>query len=413
MNSSNIFQCVCDVSSSKFSDFASEKLDLFDNRFELEYYFYQNEGILCDYYLNLQDKSMINNGIIKIGFWISTDEDDNCIYTETLVFSKDQESLCVKNISLPDKFDNVRFKIFIFPKQALNSQKIYYGLINQGATCYLNSVIHVLYRISRFKESVLKYDGQNPVVIQLKNIFIELDKNDHHVSTKGLTNALEWDEEDVCISNDAHEFIHLLYKNITFELPYFTGVKNNIITFSNDDAKNQISPQKYIELQLNAVGSNDIHSAFKIYLESKDIKGNDSLTLSTEFVSFPEYMFIYINRFKYDPDTEEVNKVYSYFSYPEELDLSMYIKVSNIDQSLEYSLHSVIVHSTMGNNGHYHSLININSEWVKFDDTEVSLVDKKEVFDENFGYKDLAMSNSRTFKMKKYAYLLIYKNKSQ
>lgn len=48
------------------------------------------------------------------------------------------------------------------------------GLINEGATCYLNSLLQTLYHLPTFRKAVFKTKSTNKMVVALKQVFYEM-----------------------------------------------------------------------------------------------------------------------------------------------------------------------------------------------------------------------------------------------
>jgi ubiquitin C-terminal hydrolase len=55
------------------------------------------------------------------------------------------------------------------------------------------------------------------------------------------------------------------------------------------------------------------------------------------------------------------------------------------NQSLEYKLHSVLVHEGNVSAGHYYSFLNLNDNWFKCNDTNITKVPEQEVWDVSIG----------------------------
>ena len=82
------------------------------------------------------------------------------------------------------------------------------GLINQGATCYLNSLVQALYHIPSFKEFVLSVDSSAKIISALRLLFARMHlSEDCAVSTKDLTTAFGWSNADVFEQHDAQELL--------------------------------------------------------------------------------------------------------------------------------------------------------------------------------------------------------------
>ena len=82
------------------------------------------------------------------------------------------------------------------------------GLINQGATCYLNSLIQALFHIPAFKKFVFNVESTAKVVCALRFLFARMQlSEDCAVSTKALTSAFGWSNADVFEQHDAQELL--------------------------------------------------------------------------------------------------------------------------------------------------------------------------------------------------------------
>jgi len=82
------------------------------------------------------------------------------------------------------------------------------GLINQGATCYLNSLVQALFHIPAFKKFMFQVDSTANVVSALRFLFARMQlSEDCAVSTKALTSAFGWSNADVFEQHDAQELL--------------------------------------------------------------------------------------------------------------------------------------------------------------------------------------------------------------
>lgn len=74
-----------------------------------------------------------------------------------------------------------------------------------------------------------------------------------------------------------------------------------------------------------------------------------------------------MNRFAYDYHYDENVKIYDYFEFYEEIDLSSYIHDDSDDS--KYELLAVYVHFGLrGNYGHYKVYMKIEDQWYEFND---------------------------------------------
>ncbi len=93
------------------------------------------------------------------------------------------------------------------------------GLKNQGATCYLNSLLQALYWIAPFRASVYRLptndDQPNASIpLALQRLFYRLQFLNAPVSTTELTNSFGWGTRDVFMQHDVQELNRVLQDKI-------------------------------------------------------------------------------------------------------------------------------------------------------------------------------------------------------
>lgn len=114
----------------------------------------------------------------------------------------------------------------------------------------------------------------------------------------------------------------------------------------------------------------------KIRLENgQSVEGWKEVKIS----GIPEILIIQLKRFSFDPVYFEVNKIDSYFAFPEVLD------VPSSNENISLSLKSVVVHSGTPQFGHYFSFARQSEQWIRFDDDQVSKVSTNDMQQSAFG----------------------------
>ncbi len=322
------------------------------------------------------------------------------------------------------------------PAQGQNGELLKYesgsmvGLRNQGATCYMNSLLQTLFHIRQLRKAVysMPTEDEHPVTgvsLALQRTFFRLESSTEAVSTKDLTKSFGWDAYDSFLQQDVQELNRVLCDRIEEKMkdtPVAGTIKRlfagKTLSFVNcvDVDYSSSREEEFYDLQLDVKGCKDIMESFDKYTEEEVLDGEDKYDAGpelgkqkarkgTKFLLFPPVLTIHLKRFEYNAKTHAMVKVNDRFEFPFKLNISKYLAEQGpkMDaQDSEYILHSVLVHSGDVHGGHYYAYIRPsdsvqNDNWVKFNDEHVSLVDHDEAIEDSCGGEGSAMDSPDPF----------------
>ncbi|KAM7256047.1 hypothetical protein ACFE04_011788 [Oxalis oulophora] len=288
----------------------------------------------------------------------------------------------------------------------------YVGLKNQGATCYMNSLLQTLYHIPYFRK-------ENSVWYKT------------HVNLWGGRRAVE--AIRLCTTCPQLKMIcHLQGTVVEGTIQQlFEGHNMNYIECINVDYKST-RKESFYDLQLDVKGCCDVYASFDKYVEVERLEGDNKYHAEQHglqdakkgvlFTDFPPVLQLQLKRFEYDFIRDTMVKINDRYEFPLQLDLDRenrkYLS-PDADRRVRnlYTLHSVLVHSGGIHGGHYYAFIRptLSDQWYKFDDERVTKEDMKRALEEQYGgEEELAPTNpgfnNTPFKFTKYsnAYMLVY-----
>lgn len=332
----------------------------------------------------------------------------------------------------------------------------YVGLNNQGATCYLNSLLQSYFTTKSFRKLVYQIPTEDTatnkniaVPLALQRIFYQLSTSDDPVGTLELTKSFGWDSSDAFTQHDVQELNRILMDKLETAMKG-TQIENKLNDIFVGKMKSYIKcvdvpyessrVEDFWDIQLNVKGFKNLAQSFKNYIEIEMLDGENKYQAGDEygyqdakkgvvFESFPPVLHLQLKRFEYDFMVDDLVKIDDFYEFPDKIDLKPYLDEDLSDdikqQNWNYKLHGVLVHQGSISNGHYYAMIKPNakdSTWLRFDDDKVWKATNTQVFHENFGANELSSDvlarmsrveqNEYLIRRATSAYMLVYYRES-
>lgn len=323
----------------------------------------------------------------------------------------------------------------------------YVGFRNQGATCYLNSLLQSYFFTKYFRKLVYQIptSQENPndsVVLALQRAFYQLQVSQYPLDTMELTRSFGWDNVEAFTQHDVQELNRILMDRLETRMKgtsvenklneVFVGKMKSFIKCINVDYESSRT-EDFWDIQMNVKNLRGLKDSFANYIEVELMDGENQYAAQdyglqdakkgVVFETFPAILHLQLKRFEYDFNYDQLVKINDRYEFPERIDLSPYMDKDVLKANPGprwYELHGVLVHTGDISTGHYYALIKpgLEDQWYRFDDEKVWKATKRQVFDENFGFDRLPDDKIRTMTREQYqeyfvarhtsAYMLVY-----
>ena len=356
--------------------------------------------------------------------------------------------LSILNIPSKAYLDKDFLTIVIEQKMNRNDieTKKYKGIINEGMTCYLNSMMQSYNALSLFKKGIFfipfeRY--QRTLSSSLQRFFFDLTFGTKIVSTNRLINSFGWSRDDIFIQHDIQEFNMMLsdliekkFKGTKAEETFnylFEGKTINEIKCVDYEFKSE-KEEKFNDIQLNVKSCKNIYDSLNEFTKEEILDGDDKYEVEghgkekvikkMKFIKLPPVLIFQLKRFEFNSELNYIDKLNDYYEFYDSINMNNYIDDKNNDYT--YILVSVIVHKGNVFGGHYYAYINQdpehkNENWFVFNDEKVCKAQLFEVFNNNFGgefsYPKFKIKNNKIHINRNYsdlsAYILLYIQKSK
>lgn len=272
--------------------------------------------------------------------------------------------------------------------QENDNNHIYQGISNQGATCYLNSLIQVLFHLKKFRQFIYEYNNEidiNNVKFCLQLLFRDLQNCRYRVNSKLLTNSIGNYSFDTRISQDVFEFY-------TFFLSFFKGAPSSLfegeyqLQISDDNSLFEIIKKPFNSLLLTVENCESIMDSFQLFIApylSSETNFDNSICQNV-FTKLPPVLTVVLKRFRLNEISHEYEKLDSIVVFPQQLNLEA---IAPRCANSQYEVFAIISHIGTMDRGHYVVFINpdLKGEWYEFNDRKVRKTTKEDVYNLCYG----------------------------
>lgn len=275
----------------------------------------------------------------------------------------------------------------------------YVGLINLGATCFLNSTLQQFFMIPKLRNAIISYKGTDEFMIQLSTLFAKLlITKSNAITTEHLVkNWIGWDGEPMNphSQQDANEFVlsllDKLESGLNKEFIQEMFQETNIITI--DGLTEEFHAERFDKqyaMTLGVKGVENFNDSLDKFM-AVDYFTNENQYKPEGFdhkidamkhqkvAGLPPHLIIQLARFDYNYTNWERLKINTVLEIPAKVDLK---SVTHNVESTKFTLHGVIIHMGSAQFGHYISYIKERKEdgkWFCFNDSFVHQVEESEV----------------------------------
>lgn len=184
----------------------------------------------------------------------------------------------------------------IFDVQEIRERTGSVGLRNQGATCYLNSLLQTLYHLPLFRKAIYGMpceeedfkSATKSIPLALQTLFYNLETSMQTCETTELTASFGWNARDTVIQHDVHELTRIMLDNLEekmkkSQLPnvvneLFAGEMENWIQVDDADYRSS-RVEVMLDMQVVVKNCANIYESLDKLFEVEVLQGSNAYCL--------------------------------------------------------------------------------------------------------------------------------------
>ena len=321
----------------------------------------------------------------------------------------------------PECRDLIASNFFSFHKNCINSQsklpklslvpmEFPKAILNFGSTCYVNSIMQLIFEINPICNQLLNYEGTNNSLNALKHILQRLKFSVKPlIKSKILLKFYELYEGcfiDKAVQSDAEEFLNTIFCKLELEkwnLKQSIEFSTSTILRCECNHTYKKSDLSYV-LHLEVSGVETIEKSIEKHSSIQKLDDNNALICESCFEKsikqmknvieyWPDYLICVFKRLRFNLELGKTEKLM------DEVTLKNVI----VNDKYEFELSLIISHMGQAEFGHYITFKKLDNIWYKIDDSNVSIIHD---FDpEKTKFFEKTSSNNAGFT----PYLVLYK----
>jgi ubiquitin C-terminal hydrolase len=327
------------------------------------------------------------------------------------------------------------------PDDLLKGSGQFVGLRNQGATCYMNSLLQQLYHVPAFRREIFALDieeGKDAATgtecsplyqLQVLFGFLQMSQQKFYDTMPFCKNfTIEGAPMRLDEQKDVNEFCQVLFDRIenshsdgkTAVDKIFAGKLSNQIISTESEHKSE-REEMFTMVTLEIKDQKNIIDSLELFVQGEQLTGENKwvptddkelkvdATKRTLFKELPQVLILHLKRFEFDYQTMTKHKLNDEYEFPLQLDMNPYTMQgmgAEVDGGENsdgppakskglYHLKGIVAHLGTTDTGHYYSFIraddgavNENGEggtWLEFNDKNVRPFSEDRIPEECFG----------------------------